>query len=201
MLLGTDETRKVISDTGVLAYETPRKAVEWEPPPRWLRYAVIVVALFILGMFLLGLPPLSGAVDYTRSIPLHEIIQYAWSTGVRGTLDDARMVRMSIFAPIAVVGLLAFLFIRGIVPQCLVIGFNVGLPALWVLPYWPIFVVVGPPILVAAAAGQRDGEDWSEGLICYAAVASWTTLWLAVALALFVIGWRRSKMPAIRPAA
>ena len=63
------------SEPRILAYATPKKAVEWVPPPRGLRYAVIVFALFILGMFLLGLPPLSGAVDYTRNIPLHEIIE------------------------------------------------------------------------------------------------------------------------------
>jgi hypothetical protein len=201
MRLETQEPRDVTSEPGVLAYATPRKAVEWVPPPRWLRCAVIVVALFIIAMFLLALPPLSGAVDYTRNIPLHEIIEYAWATGVRGTLDSASMVIMAVFAPVAVAGLLAFQFLRGVVAQRVVIGVNVGLPALWLLPYWPTFVVVGPPVLLAAVAGQCDGEDWSEGFICYAAAASWTTLWLAVALALLVMRWRRSKMPAIPPAA
>jgi hypothetical protein len=201
MQLETHEPRDVTSDPGVLAYATPRQAVEWVPPPRWLRYAVIVVALFILAMFLLGLPPLSGAVDYTRNIPLHEIVEYAWATGVRGTLDSAGMVLMAIFAPIAVAVLVAFLFVRGVVPQRVVIGLNVGLPALWLLPFWPIVVVVGPPMLLTAVAGQCDGETWSEGFICYAAIGSWTTLWLAVALTLLVMRWRRSKMPAIQPAA
>jgi hypothetical protein len=186
-----------VSEPKVLAYVTPRKAVEWVPPPRWLRHAVIVVALFILAMFLLGLPPLSGALDYTRDIPINEVIEYAWALGVRGTLDSASMVVIATFAPLAAAGLLAFLFVRGVVPQRVVIGLNIGLPAIWLLPFWPIFVVVGPPMLLLAVTGQCDGEDWSEGLICYASIASWTTLWLAVVLALVVIRWRRSKMAAI----
>ena len=187
-------------DPEVLAYATPKKAVEWVPAPRWLRYAVVAVALCILAMFLLGLPPLAGAVDYTRSIPLHEIIECARATGVRGTLDSASMIRVAAFAPVAAAGLLAFLILRGFVPQRVVVGLNVALPALWLLHFWPICVVVGPPILLAAVAGQCDGETWSEGFICYAAAGSWTTLWLAVALALVIVRWRRSKMLAIRPA-
>jgi hypothetical protein len=197
----TDKPLDVASEPRVLAYATPRKSLEWAPPPRWLRYSVIVLALFVLAMFLLGLPPLSGAVDYTRNIPLHEIIEYAWATGIHGTLHGASMVRLAVFAPFAVAGLLAFLFLRGVVPHRVVIGLNIGLPAIWLLPFWPILVVVGPPMLLTAVAGQCDGETWSEGFICYAAAASWTTLWLAVVLALFVVRWRRAKMPAVQGAA
>src|SRR5690348_4835403 len=112
-----DEPPDAASQPEVLAYASPARTVEWVRPPHWLRYAVIVVAMFILAMFLLGLPPLSGAVDYTRNIPLHEIIEYGWATGVRGTLDSARMVGIATFAPIAAAGLLAFLFLRGVVRQ------------------------------------------------------------------------------------
>ena len=111
------------------------------------------------------------------------------------------MALMAVFAPVAVAGLLAFLFLRGVVPQRVVIGLNVIVPALWLLPYWPIFVVVGPPVLLMAAAGQCGGETWSEGFICYAAMASWTTLWLAMALALLALRRRRSKVRGIRAAA
>ena len=198
MRLEAHEPRNVTSEPGVLAYAMPRDAAEWALPPRWLRYAVIVVALFILTMFVLGLPPLSGAVDYTRNIPLHEIIGYAWARGVRGTLDSASMVFMAVFAPVAGAGLLAFLFIPGLASQRVVIWLNAGLPAVWLLPLWPIFIVVGPFTLLAAMAGHCDGETWSEGFVSLAAAGSWTTLWLAVAL--FVVRRRRSRMQAVRPA-
>src|SRR4051794_41059745 len=107
----THEPPGMASERAILAYATPRKRLEWLPPPRWLRYSIIVLALFTLAMFLLGLPPLSGAVDYTRNIPLHEVIRYAWTKGIPGTLDSASMVRTAAFAPVAAAGLLAFLFL------------------------------------------------------------------------------------------
>ena len=151
----------------------------------------------ILLMFLLGLPPLSGAVDYTRNIPLSEIIGYAWATGIEGTLHSASMVRIALFAPTAIAGLLGFFFLRGVALQRITLIMNVCLPAAWLAAFWPIFIVIGPVILLSAIAGQCDGEDWSEGFICYAAIASWTTMWLAVALAMLVMKWKRAKRAGI----
>ena len=194
-----NELQNVAPDPGVLAYATPTTAALWLPPPAWLKRGVVAASLFILTLFLLGLPPLSGALDYTRNIPLGEVIEYAWAKGVRGTLDGVDMIRVAMFAPTAGAGLVAFLCVRGAALQRVAITVNVVLPAVWLGPLWPVLVVAGPPFLVAALAGRCDGEDWSEGFISYAAAASWTTLWLAVALVLAGVKWRRAKRAAIRP--
>src|SRR5688572_2519818 len=163
------------------------------PPPAWLRRGVVATSLFVLMLFLLGLPPLSGALDYTRNIPMGEAIGYAWAKGVRGTLDSVDMIRVAMFAPTAVAALMAFLCLQGVRQQRIAVAVNVVLPAVWLGLFWPFLVVAGPPFLLAALAGRCDGEDWSEGFVSYAAAASWTTLWLAVALALAGVKWRRSR--------
>jgi hypothetical protein len=188
-------------EPGVLSYETPNMRVDWLPTPAWLRRTAIAVSLFLLTLFLLGLPPLSGAVDYTRNIPLSEVIQYAWAKRIRGTFNSPSMIRVAMFAPTAIAGLVAFLYLRGVWPRRIAIAINLVLPALWLAHFWPLLIVAGVPILFAALAGRCDGETWSEGFICYAAMASWTTLWLAVALVLILLKWRKSSTKAIRPAA
>lgn len=179
-------------EVGVLQYATPSQRSQWIPPPTWLNWSVGVLGLLILFLFLLGLPPLAGAVDYTRQISLSEILAYAWTKGFRGTLGTPYVVGTAVFAPLALMGLVAFLCLRGVWPQRIVLVLNVSLPAFWLAFYLPILMLVGPPLLVSAILGQCDGETWSEGFICWAAVGTWSTLWLAVTIVLFVV--RRRKV-------
>jgi len=153
-----------------------------------MRLGIIPTALYIWAMFVLGLPPLSGGLDYTREIPIREVIEYAWTEGIAGTVDDSGMFYMAMFVPMSAVGLVAFVCLHRQRLLGYIIAANIALPAIWLTLYWPIFVVFGPLLLIAALAGQSDGETWSEGFICYAAMGSWTTLWLAVAIVAIILG-------------
>ena len=97
------------------------------------------------------------------------------------------MIWTALFAPAAIVGLVAFLRVRRVWPQRVVLAINIALPALWLGYWWPLMAVVGPPILPAALAGHCDGETWSEGFVSYSAMAYWTARWIEVALALIVV--------------
>ena len=163
--------------------------IPWKlPPPTWVRLGIIPTALYILAMFVLGLPPLSGVLDYTREIPISEVIDYAWTEGIAGTFDYSAIFYMAMFVPIAATGLVAFLCLQRQRPLGYIIVANIALPAIWLFLWWPIFVVIGPLILIEALAGRSDGETWSEGFICFAAMGSWTTLWLAVGIVAITLG-------------
>jgi hypothetical protein len=175
--------------SGRMAGMAPKPRIAWRlPPPLWVKVGIIPPALYILAMFVLGLPPLSGMLEYEREIPISEVIDYAWTEGLKGTFDYSGIFYVATFLPMAAVGLVAFLCLRHQRPLGYVIVANITLPAIWLAFFWPIFVVIGPLLLVEALAGRSDGETWSEGFICYAAIGSWTTMWLAVAIVAIALG-------------
>lgn len=163
---------------------TLAKANLRKPPSRWLRYLIIPTALFILFMVELSAPDIT--VDYTRKIPLWEIVEYH----VRHqSFGNYMFWGQACFTPLALTGLFVFLISRSRKTRCIAIWVNVSLPVLifgrvafLLLP----FAVIGPYILLLAAAGQAGGEDWSELAVRFGSLGSWTTLWLVVAVARFL---------------
>lgn len=187
------ESDPTLEKANVLPYAVLKSPREWLPPPAWLKRIVICMSLMILVVFLLGLPPLSGALDYTRAIPLTEAIEYAWKKGIRDTLDSSNMIGMAIFAPMAIAGVVAFLYLRGRLAQWITLLANIILPAIWLGGYWPLLVLWSPFILIEVLSGRSDGETWSEGFVSYSAIAAWTLLWLGVAAVLIVRKGLRSR--------
>jgi hypothetical protein len=181
-----------ISEPHFLQYAVPRPA-----PPLWEKWAAAAGSVPILAMFLLGLPPLAGSLDYTRDIPLSGAVAYAWRLGVSGTLRSRSMIYTAMFAPAAIAGLVTFLCVRGVWPRRVTIAANLLLPALWLGPYLPIVALVGPVVLWLTVFGQSDGETWSEGFVSYTAMGTWSLLWAAVAILLLVARGSRKQHPGL----
>jgi hypothetical protein len=59
---------------------------------------------------------------------------------------------------------------RGILAFHLLVIVIIFLP---VLPFALIVFVIAPLVVISAAAGQADGETWSEGFVCMGAMACW----------------------------
>lgn len=174
-------------ETGVLPYASPIARAPWIPPPRWMKVIAVVGSILVLFMFALGLPPLAGALDYSRDIPIIEAIGYAVQQGVAGTLGDSSMVLLATFIPCAIIGLILFLLLRGHLPGRIVLLTNILMPAIWMHLFWPLIVAMGPFLLVSAILGNQDGETWSEGFVTYSAMGSWSALWIAIAAGLFFV--------------
>jgi hypothetical protein len=159
---------------------TLEKANSREPSSRWLRHFIVVTALFIVGMYLLSGPDIS--IDYTRKIPLWEIVDYhLLNQSFTNYLD----LRRACFGPLALIGLFVFLISRSLNAQRVAILLNLSLPVLIVgmgFVGLPIYGVIGAFVLLLAAAGQIDGETWSEGYVGFFSLASWPTLWLVVGI-------------------
>jgi hypothetical protein len=186
-------------DPADTALESPKEAPTLEkanlrePSSRWLRHFTVVTALFIVGMYLLSGPDIT--IDYTRKIPLWEIVDYHLRNQ---SFTNYRFWWQACFTPLALTGLFVFMISRSRKTRCIAIWVNVSLPVLAfgsgysiLLP--AVFAVIGPFILLLAAAGQADGEDWSDFAVRCGSLGSWTALWLVVAFAKFLKIVKSSK--------
>ncbi|MGN6370299.1 MAG: hypothetical protein ACTHN5_18750 [Phycisphaerae bacterium] len=160
-----------------LPYATPPTARPPLSAPLWLKIALLPPSLFLLAVFLIGLPPLAGAIDYTRTFTLTEVLRYD-----AAHLTDALGAPSSTFAPLATLTLLLFLLNARLRRITLIT--NVVLPLLYLGPYFPFMLRDAPQSLLSALTGRADGETWSEGFVSLAALACWTPLWLTLALTL-----------------
>lgn len=141
-----------------------------------VKLSVLAVMSFLIGMFVLGVPPSLGYFDYTRDIPISEAI--AASLTANWPVLIARSDGHTVWFPmVAVGGLLAYLLSpKRWMPMILalhLVMILIYLPGLlfFLLPFAPL-------IVIGAAAGQADGELWSEGFVCMGAMACWANVWL-----------------------
>lgn len=169
-----------------LEYEQAEVLPAALPIPLWMKIPIAVVSFFLLATFVIGLPPLAGAIDYTKDFRLTQVLEYGWKQGIRGTLDSYSMVYYALFVPAALWCLVMFFVARQAWLQRLTLICNILLPLAWFLYLLPIFMVIGPFTVIEAVFGKMDGETWSEGFVCFSAMGSWSTLWLAVALTMLV---------------
>ena len=168
----------------VLSYATSTEAPTFVRTPWWLKAFVATASLLILFGLVLGMPPLAGALDYTRDIPLSEAIAYAAQADWRGVLAHQWVVPLVLFVPAMIIVLFAFLTARQLMTRRIVVTVGFVMPALWLWHWWPVSIMIMPELPLAFLGGC-DGETWSEGFVCYSALANWSALWAAVAVTLY----------------
>jgi hypothetical protein len=150
-----------------------------------VKLIVVAIMSFLIGMFVLGMPPSAGAFDYTRNIPISEAVTASLTANWPSVLSRTAGMAFFFLVP-AVGGLMLYLLgPRRWMPRILVIAI-LSVP---LLPFALIVFVNDPFLLIRAAAGQADGETWSEGFVCFGAIGYWACLWLM----LIGMAWLRQR--------
>lgn len=147
-----------------------------------VKVIVLAITSFLIGMFVLGMPPSAGAFDYTRNIPISEAIAASLTANWPRVLRHQAGKAFLFLVPAAGGLMLYLLSPKRWIPRILVSHLLViALLAFPVLPIALIGFVIGPLVVIGAAAGQADGEMWSEGFVCLGAIGCWAWLWLMLA--------------------
>ena len=146
-----------------------------------VKLIVIAITSFLIGMFVLGMPPTAGAFDYTRKIPISEAVAESLTADWPAVLSHTGRMGVLFLVP-AAGGLMLYLlspkrWMPGILVSHLLAIALLSVPA---LPLALVGFVIGPFVVIGAAAGQADGETWSEGFVCLGAIGCWAWLWLMV---------------------
>lgn len=180
-----------------LSYEPVAPPRLVPPPPRGLKACLVVGSLGILLALLVALPPLAGALDYTRDIPLSEAIEYSLDADWSEVLTHPWATGLVLLIPLEIAALVAFVLAR---PAWLTrVAFWVGLLAPFACagrfaPFLPLITIMTLPAWV----GRDDGETWSEGFVAMGCAGAWSMLWATAGCYLLVRrvrGVKRASSP------
>lgn len=176
-----------------LAYATPGTPLSrWRP--WWIDAIAWAIGVPTLVLLAIALPPHWGAIDYTRTFAMQEVVASSF------TIDTLRAIGRSdqnlweaLFLPLAFVMLVLFSRYRSVRASLWLAAIAAGMPVLWIGPgllLAPILAMFVPRAIFAHA----DGEDWSEGMVALGTVGVWSLLWAAV---LVVIALTRTAWPSV----
>ena len=181
----------------VIAYEPASAAGATRRPvrPMWLTVVALVASSLILAIFLLSLPPArqSGALNYTRAIPLTEAFAYAASPSRwRDVMQDRATAWLVWFFPASLLVLVAFIRARRVWTIAIIVLAAIILPMPFCQHHVKWLPVAAVLVLPPAVLGRLDGEDWSEGTVAFGCLGGWLIVWVAVGLSLIAVQGGRS---------
>jgi len=177
-----------------LSYE-PVPAPRLIPPPsRAVKAMLVFGSVLILLALLVALPPVAGALDYTRDIPLSEAIGYSLDADWGHVLTHSWTTGLVALIPLEMGALITFVFSH----RAWLTRTAVFLGLLAPFACAGRFAVLLPLITVMtlpAWFGRDDGETWSEGLVAFGCAGAWAILWALGGCYLLVLRARNVRRP------
>ncbi|HEY7116536.1 MAG TPA: hypothetical protein VH475_08120 [Tepidisphaeraceae bacterium] len=162
---------------------------------RRLNAVALIGGALVLCLYYLGLVPAMSwfAFDYTKTIGLPTAVREVIKVPPWKLVADPYTSVKVWFIPFAVGALVGFVVARRPRAKLILAGVALGVSVLGgssMMLVSPIaFFIIAP----AAVLGRCDGEDWSEGLVAYAAMGGWIVLWTLIMLAMVWAQWRRAR--------
>ena len=165
------------------------------PPPGRRRAAaaralLIASAWLLVALYYVGLIPSMAtfAFDYTRNIPITEVLPAVFSRSPSELLHDPYTSAAVCFIPLALTVSLAFGAVRQTGAKVALATIALLLPLLGVYytPTMFVFLPLMSPVAVGGLVGWCDGETWSEGFVAKGALGAWMIQWAAVLVTLWV---------------
>jgi hypothetical protein len=162
---------------------------------RRLNAVALIFGTLVLGLFYLGLVPSisSFAFDYTKRIGLPTAVSGVVRVPPWKLLADPYTSTKVWFIPLALGALIAFVIAGRPRTKLILAAVALGVSVVGgshLILFSPIaFFFIAP----AAVLGQCDGEDWSEGMVAFAALGGWIILWALIIVGLLWAQWRRAR--------
>ncbi len=189
----TPETNPYVPNTSL------RPTGTWIPDVGGLpvKLMVLGVSVFLMGMYVLGLPPATNTHGFIEVVPFTEAVRAAinadW-TAYYSSRTTAQLWLGLWFLPVCSLGLIGYLAApRSLHGLALAFhGMFVGLIVSLLAVANPLFLLVMlmlPMALLDALIGRADGETWQD-TIYLSAVSSWVLMWII----LLGMAWRRNRI-------
>jgi len=194
-----EELRSAPENNPYVPITGQRLAGSWIPDVGGLpvKLTVLGVSMFLMGMYVLGLPPAANSHNFVEEIPFTDAVRAAinadWATYF-SSRSPGKLCAELWFLPVCLIGLIGYLAaprrLHGI--AIAFHGLVVGLVLVLLVVLYPIFLLVMwmlPKSLLDAVIGRADGETWQE-TVYFSVVSTWVLVWMI----LVGMAWRRNRI-------